>query len=199
MIQIVSLNMTRKYELRKRAERQQRTRQRIVDAAVELHQSKGIAATTINDVAERAKVGRVTVYRHFPDEMTLARACSAQYFEDHPFPDIESWKTISDPMERLRTGLRTTYAYHRETCAMMRRVLADARDHPVVEPYHARWRRAAEILADAWPAAGRERDIRLAAISLAVRFDTWRALAIGHGLDDDEVVELMARMVGCEA
>ena len=79
--------MPRPYELKRRAERQEETRRRIVEAAIELHQTVGPAATTISEIADRAGVGRVTVYRHFPDELTLARACSGRYFERHPAPD----------------------------------------------------------------------------------------------------------------
>ena len=88
------LDVTRPYRLKRRAERLDETRQRIVEAAIELHQTIGPAATTVSDVAERAHVGRVTVYRHFPDELTLARACSGLYFERHPAPDPDRWQGI---------------------------------------------------------------------------------------------------------
>ena len=186
--------MARSYQLKRRAERQDQTRQRIVEAAIALHQTIGPAATTVSQIAEQAQVGRVTVYRHFPDESTLARACSGQYFERHPFPDPESWKAIADPTERLRTGLRETYAYHRATEAMMTHVLADARDHPVVAPYHAHWQHAADVLAAPWRARGRRRALLRAALALALSFDTWRTLAREQELTDDQAVELMVRL-----
>ena len=68
----------RRYTLKRRAELQAETRQRIVDAAVALHSSVGPAATTISAIAEHAGVERLTVYRHFPDELTLLRACSGK-------------------------------------------------------------------------------------------------------------------------
>ena len=71
--------MKRRYELKERARRQAETRQRIVDAAVELHTSVGPARTTISAIAERAGVERHTVYAHFPDEPTLFRACSTHW------------------------------------------------------------------------------------------------------------------------
>ena len=89
--------MTRPYQLKRRAASQIRTRQRIVEAAIELHQTIGPAATTVSEIAERADVGRVTVYRHFPDETSLSRACSGLYFERHPVPEPERWRQIADP------------------------------------------------------------------------------------------------------
>ena len=188
--------MTRPYQLKRRAERQDRTRQRIVEAAIELHQSKGIAATSMRDIAERAKVGTVTVYRHFADEAALVGACSGTYFERHPFPDPDSWRGIKDAQERLRRGLRDTYAYHRQTEPMIAQVSGEARDSPVMAPYHAHWRRAAGVLLAAWPPTAR-RDAKLqAALALALSFDTWRQLVREQGLSDKQAVELMLRLTG---
>jgi AcrR family transcriptional regulator len=186
--------MSRSYKLKRRAERQDETRQRIIEATIELHQTVGPAATTVSEIAKCAQVGRVTVYRHFPDEATLSRACSGLYFERHPVPDPDRWREIPDPAERLRAGLRETYAYHRATEAMMTRVLADARDHPVMAPYHAHWRHAVAVLAAPWRARGRRRTLLRAAIALALSFDTWRTLVAEQQLTDDQALELMLRL-----
>ena len=187
-------SMPRSYELKRRAALQEETRRRIVEATIELHQTIGPKATSISDIAERARVGRVTVYRHFPDEPTLSRACSGLYFERHPFPDPGEWEAISDPVERLRTGLRETYAYHRSTEAMISHVLADAREHPAVEPYHVHWQRAVDVLARPWRLRGRRRTLLRAGIAVALSFDTWRTLTREQGLGDDEAVEVMLRV-----
>ncbi len=191
--------MTRSYEMKRRAKAQLRTRQKIVDATIDLHQTKGIAATSFADVAERAGVGKVTVYRHFADEDALAAACSGQYFERHPLPDVEAWRKIADPAERLRQGLCETYRYHRETEEMMARVLPEVRDHPVVEPYHAHWRRAVRILAEPWRARGVEATMLHAGLALAVAFDTWRLLVRGQRLTDRQAIRLMTRLVETRA
>lgn len=186
--------MKRSYRLKRRAESQGRTRQKIVEAAIELHQSKGLAATTMSDIAARAKVGKVTVYRHFPDEAALVGACSGQYFQRHPFPDPRDWRNISDASERLRRGLRDTYAYHRATEPMMSRVLAEARDLPLMDPYHAHWRHASDVLLAAWPGSARRKILLKAALALALSFDTWRLLVRQQHLTDNQAIELMIRL-----
>ncbi len=185
--------MAREYKLKRRAERQDETRQRIVDATIELHQTVGSGAT-VSQIAKRAGVGRVTVYRHFPDELTLWRACSGHYLEQNPLPDPDSWSTIADPVERLRRALRETYAYHRANEAMFARALADVRDHPVMEPYHDHWRRAADVLVQPWQVRGRQRTMLRAGIALALSFDTWRTLALDQGLTDEQAGDLMLRL-----
>jgi AcrR family transcriptional regulator len=186
--------VARKYELRRRAETQAETRRRIVEAAIELHQTIGPTATTISDIADRAGVGRVTVYRHFPDELALAGACSGLYFERHPAPGPASWETIADPAERLLAALRDVYAYHRATEAMISHVLADARDHEVMAPYHEHWARVTETLLAPWQARGRRRELQRAGIAVALSFDTWRTLTREQGLSDDQAIEVAARL-----
>src|SRR5688572_31793222 len=99
----------RTYRKRARAEQEEATRKRITEAAVRLHGSVGPARTTVSGVAREAGVQRATVYRHFPDEEALFAACSAHYWSQHALPDIESWKSIRDPKERLLKALADFY------------------------------------------------------------------------------------------
>ena len=188
--------MTRQYELKRRAERQDETRQRIVDATIALHQSIGPAATTITDIAQRAGVGRVTVYRHFPDEATLSRACSGQYFAEHPFPELTTWAQVADPVERTRAALHEAYAYHAANEAMLANALDDARDHPVMAPFHAYWAAAADTLMTGRRLRGRARTLKRARIAIALSFDTWRALTREQQLDDRRAVEVAWLLAG---
>ena len=186
--------VTRRYELKRRAERQDETRQRIVDATIELHQTIGAAQTTVSEIATRAGVGRVTVYRHFPDEETLFYACSGHYFSQHPFPDIERWRRIPDPHDRLREGLRETYAWHEENRQMIAMALAEASELPMMAPYHDFWDSAAEVLAAAWRVRGRRRSNLKAAIALALSFDTHRTLTREQHLTEGQSIELMVHL-----
>lgn len=187
--------MAGQYKLKQRAASQEQTRQRIVEAAVELHQALGPTATTVSDIARRAGVGRVTVYRHFADEAEILGACSGLYFQRHPPPDPESWRAIEDPVGRLRIGLAEAYAYHRETEAMITPVLADIPEHEVVQPYHELWSRASDVLLEPWRARGRRRTLLRAGIALALSFHTWRQLIREQELSDEQAIELTMRLV----
>ena len=73
------LPMARKYEQTRRAQQQEETRRRIVEAAVALHGEEGPARTPMSAIADRAGVQRNTLYRHFPDERSIVYACSALF------------------------------------------------------------------------------------------------------------------------
>lgn len=51
--------------------RVQRTRQRLQDALISMLIEKGYDATTVQDIIDRANVGRATFYAHFADMETL--------------------------------------------------------------------------------------------------------------------------------
>ena len=100
--------MARTYRLKKRAERQAQTRERIVRAAVDLHGEVGPAHTSIRAIADRAGVQRATVYDHFPDEPSLFEACTSHYFDRHPPPDPRPWREVSGRSGRLGAAQRPT-------------------------------------------------------------------------------------------
>src|ERR1700735_3000364 len=52
--------------------RSQRVEQAILRAAAELLLERGLAAMTIEDVADRAGVGKASIYRRWPTKGTLA-------------------------------------------------------------------------------------------------------------------------------
>src|ERR687883_457977 len=127
-----TLQQSRPYRKRRRAELEERTRRRITEATVELHREVGPARTTISAVAERAGVQRLTVYRHFPDERSLLGACSAHWREGHPAPDPSPWPAIADPDERLRTALAAFYAYYASDEGLMAKIRRDAAVMPAL-------------------------------------------------------------------
>lgn len=106
----------RKYQLRKRAEDQDATRERIVEATAKLHYEQGVAATSYIQIAERAGVGPATVYRHFPTLGSLVSACGALVNEEMrpPLPEnaqavFAGLGTRQQRLERLVAELDAFY------------------------------------------------------------------------------------------
>jgi AcrR family transcriptional regulator len=190
--------VTRKYELKQRARSQEETRQRIVDATVALHNSIGPARTTISAIAERAGVQRLTVYRHFPDERSLFRACGGQWMVEYPLPDPARWAEEPDPERRLQLALGEIYAYFRATEEMTANLRRDLPELPVLQevagPYVAYWASVRVVLQQGWKLRGPRKARLHAVIGHAVEFDTWRSLARSERLGDVEAAELMVRL-----
>jgi AcrR family transcriptional regulator len=190
--------MARKYELKRRAERQAQTRRRIVEAAVELHRTKGPARTTLSDVARRAGVQRHTLYRHFPDERALHLACSGLFNELNPFPEAEPLAEIADPEARLRAGLGALYDYFGENEDMLASVVRDAEVHaPTREMVELRHTEAPGELRAALAAPLPDNPRVRAALDLALDFHTWRSLVRRSGLSNEEAVETMVAALRC--
>ena len=187
--------MTRKYELKKRAERQEETRRRIVEAAIQLHRTKGPARTTFSDIAALAGVQRHTLYRHFPDERQMGLACSGHHSDLNPPPDPADWDGIADAGDRLRVGLKALYSWYERNEDMFTCVLRDAEVDPLTrELFELRgaepMSRIRASLADGLGNGKR----RQAALDLALDFHAWRRLWSSR-LEAAEAAELMAATV----
>ena len=190
---------SRPYKLKARAERQDETRQRIVEATVRLHETRGARETSISAVAAEAGVQRLTVYRHFPNERALFAACTGHYLAMNPPPDPEPWLEIVDPEQRLRAALVQIYAYHARTEAMFATNAQDLETNAmlrkILAPNFAQWARINEVLSQGWTRGRAAPKLVRAAVEHASAFATWRALVRGSGLNDDEAIVLMAGMV----
>ena len=201
-----------KYELKKRAERQEQTRLRIARATLELHEILGPALTTRSAIAEQAGVTRPTVYSHFPDELSLGKACSSLELYDNPLPDPGPWQEIPDPQRRMRVALGELYAYFRRRERLWANILRDqemtlnnddpearAADAEIMEPISLHWERMKQSLATGWGASEESPHLVLSAIGLALDFQTWRAMVRTQDLSAEQAIELMVGMVRCAA
>ena len=189
----------RTYRKVKRAEHEQRTRARIVDAAEALHAEVGPADTTISAIAERAGVTRATVYRHFPDDESLFLACSGQWLSRQVLPNPDGWHTHDDPFAALQSGLTDIYRYFRDGEPMLTSVLRDAAAVParVTEARLAQERAWRERLTRGLP--GRRRKTVQAAVAHATSFGTWRSLCVDLRLSNASAVDLMVAMTAAAA
>lgn len=187
----------RRYRLGRRAEGQAETRRRIVRAAVGLHGSIGPLATTISAIALSAGVERETVYRHFPDERSLFRACTAHFGAAHAGPSIDAWRGIADRRRRVQRALADVYGYYAKIEPMAANILRDAEVAPdrVGSSFAAFHTAARAALLDGWNvSAGRRKQLR-AAIGHALSFDTWRSLVREEGASARTAADLMTRFV----
>jgi AcrR family transcriptional regulator len=190
----------RTYELKRRAERQEETRRRIVAAAVELHTTLGPSRTTVQAVAEKAGVTRPTVYAHFPDSRSLLEACSGHVRATVPLPDPSRWRSIPEPEERLEAALGELYAYYERLEPLLENVQRDAAVLPVVaemNAYRVRYlEQIRDLLLEPWPARRRGGADLRRAVGHALAFGTWQSLVRGQGSTSEEAARLMTRFVG---
>jgi AcrR family transcriptional regulator len=80
---------------KRRADRRtQRTRQVLQQAFKDIVQAKGFAATSIQEIAERANVNRGTLYLHFADKYTLTETVVREAFRkelERALPAAPGW------------------------------------------------------------------------------------------------------------
>lgn len=84
------------------------TRGAIADAALRQFELFGLARSTVEDVAKRAKVGRVTVYRYFPGKNALIEAVALRELRNF-LTDLDRLiEPLEDPEEMIVEGFAFT-------------------------------------------------------------------------------------------
>jgi AcrR family transcriptional regulator len=185
--------------MKRRAERRDETRRRIVDAAIHLHQTVGPVGASITAIARDAGVSRLTVYRHFPDEVSLLQACTSTYAVANPPPDVRELMAIQDPVQRLEVALQRLYGYYADNEAMLVNGAEAIPALPALavalQPMFEGQRRLVELLASGWEVDGGPGTTLHGAIAHAIALPTWRSLRHEQGLSADQSVRLMVAMV----
>jgi AcrR family transcriptional regulator len=200
MISVVDDKSSRTYRLGRRVDAMTETRQRITEATVQLHGTVGPARTTISSIAELAGVQRQTVYRHFPAEEELFAACSAHYWERHPWPDPASWRSGDSVRARITEALARFYAFYADVEPMLTNVLRDAPVVPYIEKVglasYAEFLDgiARDLVATCAPPKGNRKAVA-AAVRHALAFSTWQSLVRENRLSRRAAVELMSAMI----
>jgi len=185
-----------------RAKKTASTRQRIVEAAIELHGTVGPASTSLSAVARKAGVSRPTLYSHFPDEASLFQACTRHWMSQDPPPDPAAWLEIGDPRQRIGTALSQIYSHYARNEQMIGNVFRDmylvesmrSFNVPLVE---ASFAAMTEIISSAFADGSDLAARRRAMVSVAISFNTWRSLVKIEGLTNKEAADLMAQLVAC--
>ena len=193
----------RKYELKARAERQHKTRRRIIEATVDLHKEVGPARTTVAEIARRVGVQRLTVYNHFPEDSELFAACQAHFLSEHPLPDLSSALALADSRDRTRAVLHALYGSYREREPMTENVLRDRTLMPALDgllerTMDAEQERVGDGLTAGFAVRGARRRRLRALVAVAIDFWTWQRLA-RQGLDDASAADLMSEVIAAAA
>jgi AcrR family transcriptional regulator len=179
--------------MKARADRQRATRDRIIQATVDLHREVGPARTSIADIARRAGVQRLTVYNTFPTPSDLFKACQQRFLADSPPPDVRP--TNGDPGKALERALLTMYEWYAANEPMERHVHRDRHLVPQLDELMAKTGDVAvAAIADAHAGAlarGRPSPALRAFIRLAFDFGTWEFLST-EGLASAKIARTMA-------
>nr|WP_242680600.1 TetR/AcrR family transcriptional regulator [Nocardioides sp. IC4_145] len=81
-------------------------RRRVFDAFAALMGERSYDAVTMAAIAERAGIGRTTIYHHFPDKAAVVVAFASDETERYVARLTEVLGATDDPVERLRTYVR---------------------------------------------------------------------------------------------
>ncbi|MCC3316739.1 TetR family transcriptional regulator [Nocardia sp. 852002-20019_SCH5090214] len=84
-------------------------RNAVLDAAAELVFAQGLRSVTMAQIAERAGIGRATLYKYFPDVETILRTWHAQRIDTHIAELVRVRDGAGSPSARLQAVL-TAYA-----------------------------------------------------------------------------------------
>ena len=188
----------RKYDMSKRAAAVALTRQRIVDAARELHGEQGIAATSWDDIAARAGVGVGTVYRHFPSLDELIPACGEITMQVLALPDAAIMPALfedaTEPGERIERLVREAFAIYERAAPELRAIRREADVHPRVAQDRDGLDASLSALLDAalGPLDPTHQDLAVA--RALIDLNTWEALR-DQGLSPAEAAAAISDML----
>ncbi|HUF10395.1 MAG TPA: TetR/AcrR family transcriptional regulator [Rhodothermales bacterium] len=105
--------------IRTQVERSEKSRQQILDAALELFSHKGYGATSVQDIATAAGISKGNLYHHFPEKETIFRALLDRYFAalsdpEFPFNRALATGTFPENLEDLGRAARDMVSEYRE-------------------------------------------------------------------------------------
>jgi AcrR family transcriptional regulator len=108
-----------------RETKSERSRRAVLDAALSLFSHQGYRATTVRDIAEKARVSTGNVYHHFPDKEALFRALLDEYMEiveTRRFPFMRALyetRQFPDNIEELGFAARASVRQFRDYLALI--------------------------------------------------------------------------------
>lgn len=166
--------------MRARAASTQRMSDRIVRAAVRLHERQGVRSTSWDEIAAAVGVSRATIYRHFPDLGALVPSCARAAFAaiDLPAPaEIErEFSSLRSAGARLERLARETCACYERGAGWLRAAEREGEAVPELGAALGRIRAGVTVLVDVALRPARPTQAQKRVIGTLLDFAVWRRL-----------------------
>lgn len=189
----------RRYVMNRRNSSVAETKQRILEATLKLHTSKGIFGTSWQDIAREADVALGTVYKHFPSLEQLVPACGELLMQriQPPSPD-DAEEIIGDavePAERLHRVIAALFDFYERGGAHLETDIRE-RQLPAMQEWERHQREmvthfVSKALRD-WALSADE--IQMA--SALLDFPTYQAMR-ARDISTDQAVQQVGNMIMC--
>jgi AcrR family transcriptional regulator len=176
--------------MQRRAERVALTRERIVDAAVEVFAQRGARGTTMTEVARAADVATATVTNHFATPDLLLQAVVDRLMTQIQIPDHAIFAGTRSTPARLRALTAAMFAFYERTSRWFALLGAEITDVPILAKADAQFREAIQGLY-AQALASVDDDTLARAVAGLVHPATYTALR-QSGLTVDQATDLVA-------
>ena len=113
---------------RKQQQRSIRTRQKLLDAALEAFSENGFKGTSTRDIADRAGVHHPLITYHFKNKEELWRATADRVFSDFSAALLEARREAAgqSPRERMASMIRTYVRYAARKPALHKLMLQES-------------------------------------------------------------------------
>jgi AcrR family transcriptional regulator len=189
----------RKYNMDRRREAVEATRQRILEATLALHAEKGILGTSWQDIARRADVSVGTVYKHFPSLDELVPACGELMYAITRPPSLEDAPEIfagADSLEeRMGRLISELFAFYERGAAYIETDFQE-RQLPMVQEWEAHMRATIAGLArEALQPVGPDEDT-VGAVSALLDFSTFKSF-VDRGIQKERAAKTMNEVLVC--
>lgn len=160
--------MPRTYRLGERTAQVQGTRNRILEAAIELYLEVGISAATMRDIGHRADVAPGTLRNHFPMREDLDRAMVEHLLAGVTLPDVSIFDGADGIEKRLERVIQAGGVFIDQAL-----------------PIYRMWLRE-PMLSGPWAEKGAE---------FGARWDQLMRAALGPLADDDEAMAILRAII----
>ena len=192
--------MPREYRMRKRADARQQTRERIIQATMQLHDEQGVAPTTFSDIAKRAGLGQATLYRHFPTLGDLVQACGGHVWQEMrpPTPDTAAaaFDGLTGLDERLEKLVEEIDAFHRRGALRLGLAGRDRELIPALDYFLSAVEAGVEAYVEEALAPSKSPKRTVDIVAALISFPVWSRLA-RLDLSEHESRQFTLRLIQC--